>query len=149
MSEHVFHFTDSARLPWILFNQELRVSLDARGGQGFLWATTKDTLDRTSACASKAARATFERERRVSSALLCVPRISRDGPTFWPVSRNTQRRAGSTRRRRLVALARPTLRCGDVGLTAYRYRRSSASSGDRMAEAARGIRWILGRNVCF
>jgi hypothetical protein len=43
--EHVFHFTDSARLPWILETGELRPHDDGIGA--FLWATTQEYGDYT------------------------------------------------------------------------------------------------------
>jgi hypothetical protein len=49
---HVYHFTDTCRLPWILHSGELRAGLNRIGGFpcDFLWATTDSTGDRTASC---------------------------------------------------------------------------------------------------
>jgi hypothetical protein len=42
VTEHVYHFTDTARLPWILRSGELRPGANRVGGYpdpDFLWAT--------------------------------------------------------------------------------------------------------------
>jgi hypothetical protein len=46
----VYHFTDTARLPWILISRELRPGRNKIGGMpdpDFLWATTDSRGDRT------------------------------------------------------------------------------------------------------
>jgi hypothetical protein len=50
MAEMVYHFTDTARLPWILRSGELRPGSNKIGGlpdPDFLWATTNSQGDRT------------------------------------------------------------------------------------------------------
>ena len=50
MSEVVYHFTNSARLPWIIETCELRPGLNRVGdypNPDFLWATTNQLGDNT------------------------------------------------------------------------------------------------------
>jgi hypothetical protein len=49
MQSHVYHFTDTARLPWIVATGELRPNRNQIGGNpvDFLWATTNRQGDRT------------------------------------------------------------------------------------------------------
>lgn len=46
---HVYHFTDTARLPWIISSGELRPSTNRRNGfpLDLLWATTNPAGDKT------------------------------------------------------------------------------------------------------
>ena len=55
---NVYHFTGTIRLPWILESGEVRPSPNRIGGYpaDFLWATTDENGDRTSAAAGKAIR---------------------------------------------------------------------------------------------
>jgi hypothetical protein len=61
MSDFVYHFTDTTRLPWIIEAGELRPGLNRIGGYpvDFLWATTNGTGDRTSSSAGRAARRAY------------------------------------------------------------------------------------------
>jgi hypothetical protein len=55
----VYHFTDTARLPWILSTGELRPGRNAIGkfpSPDFLWATTSDKGDPTAAAGKRAWR---------------------------------------------------------------------------------------------
>jgi hypothetical protein len=48
--QRVYHFTDSAHLPWILSDGELRAGANKIGGYPapeFVWATTEDRGSRT------------------------------------------------------------------------------------------------------
>jgi hypothetical protein len=63
----VFHFTDTARLPWILATGELRPGRNAIWdfpSADFLWATTDARGDRTASVDRKALRKGFTREVR-------------------------------------------------------------------------------------
>jgi hypothetical protein len=63
----VFHFTDTARLPWILATGELRPGRNAIGNfpsLDFLWATTEARRDRTASVDRKALRKGLTREVR-------------------------------------------------------------------------------------
>jgi hypothetical protein len=55
---YIYHFTDTIRLPWILETDQLRPNQNRIGGYppDFLWATTDENGDRTSAVAGKAIR---------------------------------------------------------------------------------------------
>jgi hypothetical protein len=54
----VYHFTDTARLPWIIESAELRPGANRIGGypNDLLWATTSGAGDKTSAAFGTAAR---------------------------------------------------------------------------------------------
>ncbi|WP_267427357.1 hypothetical protein [Methylobacterium sp. GC_Met_2] len=59
MNAPVYHFTDTARLPHILFSGELRAGRNQIGGfpdPDFLWATTSATGDRTASASMPALR---------------------------------------------------------------------------------------------
>jgi hypothetical protein len=58
MSASVYHFSDTARLPWILLDRVLRPGHNTLGGfpdPDFLWATTLPIPDRTASSAGQAA----------------------------------------------------------------------------------------------
>jgi hypothetical protein len=44
---HVFHFTDSTHLPWIVASGELRPSVAAEASNHFIWATTDPDYEST------------------------------------------------------------------------------------------------------
>jgi hypothetical protein len=76
----VYHFTDTARLPWILASGELRPGKTLIGDD-FLWATTNEKGDRT-ASIKVGADADFR------SGLVRAVRFTLDGSDFenWPVA---------------------------------------------------------------
>ncbi|ACA15362.1 hypothetical protein M446_0808 [Methylobacterium sp. 4-46] len=60
----VYHYTDTARLPWILRSGELRPGNNRIGGfpdPDFLWATTSPVGERTAAASMQALRAGLTR----------------------------------------------------------------------------------------
>jgi hypothetical protein len=61
MNNHVYHFTDTARLPWIIETGELQPGSNRIGGfpADLLWATTNNESDLTSSVASLLARKTY------------------------------------------------------------------------------------------
>ncbi|HEX9231343.1 MAG TPA: hypothetical protein VF869_05515 [Jatrophihabitantaceae bacterium] len=67
----VYHFTDTARLPWILTAGELRPGRNRVGGfpsPDFLWATTDERGDRTSALSRQGLRRGMVRAVRFTLA---------------------------------------------------------------------------------
>ena len=61
----LFHFTDTARLPWIVASGELRRGDNRLGDYpvDFLWATTSDKGDPTAAWACKRGRKAYREGR--------------------------------------------------------------------------------------
>jgi hypothetical protein len=61
MSNHVYHFTDTIRLPWIIETGELRPDSNRIGGfpADFLWTTSNDKNDLTSSAAAPSARRAY------------------------------------------------------------------------------------------
>src|SRR5215203_1119572 len=68
-SDIVFHFTDTARLPWILASGELRPERNRIGGfpdLDFLWATTSPIGDRSASCGAQDYREGMTRLVRIT-----------------------------------------------------------------------------------
>jgi hypothetical protein len=62
MNNHVYHFTDTARLPWIIETGELQLGSNRIGDfpADLLWATTNSESDLTSSVAALLARKTYQ-----------------------------------------------------------------------------------------
>ena len=94
MSTFVYHYTDTARLPWILRDRELRPGRNQYGGfpdPDFLWATTMPIPDATASPAGqKATQALREGRTRLVRFTLRAddfcswPAIVADYPAWTP-----------------------------------------------------------------
>jgi hypothetical protein len=58
MTSVVYHYTDTAHLPWIILSNALQVGKNRLRGLpfDFLWATTSPKVDRSAAIANAGAR---------------------------------------------------------------------------------------------
>ncbi|MBM7483351.1 hypothetical protein ACVWWI_003333 [Bradyrhizobium sp. USDA 3686] len=75
---HVYHFTDTARLPWIIGSGELRPSSNSRRGfpADLLWTTTNPAGDKT-------ASATYAKQLH-KDGVIQVVRMTLDADAFGP-----------------------------------------------------------------
>ena len=140
MDNHVYHFTDTVRLPWIIETGELQPGDNRIGGfpADFLWATTDNESDLTSSVAAPLARRSYQQQ------VTQLVQMKRRGGDFAPW-RATVGADPAWAPNHVQRLERAALKLGELGIEAWRCRSSALPLTRAIAFHAKAYsvgRWI-------